>query len=503
MKYISTRGNYKKVDSAEAIRLGMVPAGGLFVPETIPRISEARIENMKNKSYQEIAYQILHRYLTDYQAGELKEFISKAYQEDNFPVSAIAPVKKLDADYFILELWHGPTAAFKDMALQLMPYLLTKAVTKCNINKELVILVATSGDTGTAALEGFKNVEGVKIVVFYPEDGVSKIQEAQMTTVEGDNTVVVAVEGNFDDCQNAVKKVFGDKDLNQSLAASGYQFSSANSINWGRLVPQIVYYFSAYAHLLRENEIKMGDKIEITVPTGNFGNILSAYYAYRMGLPVNQFICASNENNILTDFIETGVYDIRRQFKKTISPSMDILISSNLERFLFEITDHNFEKVKKWYQQLKEKGKFEIDSHYQVMIQEIFTGKFADEKESKTAIKNTFESYNYAVDPHTAVGIKAFHKHIHDKKGENLFPVIIDSTANPYKFSKAVIEAIQGDIPEKGDFELLNELKKITGMDIHRCLKNLEAKKIRHQRVCSDNEIEKEIRDILDINQEH
>ena len=500
MKYISTRGNYEKVESMEAIKLGMVPEGGLFVPEVIPEFTPEEIESMEEKKYQEIAYMVLNKYLTDYEGDVLQKLIAKAYNQDNFPVENITPIKKLENNFYILELWHGPTAAFKDMALQLMPLLLIKAVEKSEIDKDIVILVATSGDTGTAALEGFKNIEGIKIIVFYPYEGVSRVQEAQMTSVKADNTEVVGVKGNFDDCQDAVKKVFGDKEFNRIMEKAGYQFSSANSINWGRLVPQIIYYFAAYAQLVRKNEIRSGQKINITVPTGNFGNILSGYYAYRMGLPVNKFICASNENNILTDFINTGVYNINREFQKTISPSMDILISSNLERFLFEITDHNSEKIKNWYNQLKNNGKFVIDDKYKKIIQKLFAGEYSDEAETRETIKNIFEKYDYTVDPHTAVGIKANEKYLNNN--DDIFPVIIDSTASPYKFNKAVVEAIKGvgALSKGEELQLLDKLKQLSKTKIHRSLKNINKQEVEPARICYESEIAKEIKNILEIN---
>ncbi len=497
MKYISTRGNYERVSAAKAIRLGMVPTGGLFVPEEIPGFTREQIIKMKDATYQEIAYQVLEKFLTDYTEGELQKVINAAYNKDNFADPEIAPVTKLSDNTYILELWHGPTAAFKDMALQLMPYLLVEAIKKGNIDREIIILVATSGDTGKAALEGFKDVNGIKIIVFYPDDGVSKIQERQMVTTGGNNTSVIAVKGNFDDCQNAVKEVFGDQDFNKLINQNGYQFSSANSINWGRLVPQIIYYFAVYAYLLRDKEIKAGEKINISVPTGNFGNILSGYYAYRMGLPVNRFICASNDNKVLTDFLNTGVYDINRDFKKTISPSMDILISSNLERFLFEMTGHEAGKIKQWYKQLQNKGKFKIDDKTRSKINEGFVGEYAVEEETMQTIKEIFTKYDYTIDPHTAVGVKAYHKYIEEVNVQ--IPTIIDSTANPYKFGKAVLEALQGELGSRDEFKIIEQLREVTGMDIHRALQNLDKKELRHNKNCLSNAIRIEIKDILGI----
>lgn len=498
MKYISTRGNYDKVSAARAIQLGMVPVGGLFVPERIPSLNKEELYGIQNKNYQEIAFQILKKYLTDYTDQELKEVIKKAYNKTNFGIEDIAPLKKINDKTHILELWHGPTAAFKDMALQLMPFLLVKAIEKVDLKKEIVILVATSGDTGKAALEGFKDVPGVKIIVFYPQNGVSKIQEVQMVTTGGENTSVVAVEGNFDDCQNTVKEIFADHNFNQIINNNGYQFSSANSINWGRLVPQIIYYFTSYIEMVKKEEIRIGKKINITVPTGNFGNILAAYYAYRMGLPVNKFICASNDNKILTDFMSTGEYDINRDFKRTISPSMDILISSNLERFLFEVNDHDTKKIKEWYQGLKEEGLFRIDNESKRKIKDLFFAQYASEEETKDTIKMIYNKFNYLVDTHTAVGINVYFKYLAETSDNT--PVIIDSTANPYKFSSAVLESITDKIDNKNEYEILKILSEKTDNEIHRGLRDLDKKKIRHKKACTSSTVRDEILNILDIN---
>ncbi|MCK8828191.1 threonine synthase [Natroniella acetigena] len=496
MNYISTRANYEQVSAAEAIRLGMVPTGGLFVPEKVPTFSQEEIYRMKEDSYQNIAYKILERYLTDYTDEELKDVIRSAYNDTNFDHADIAPIIKLDDKLYILELWHGPTAAFKDMALQLMPHLLIKALAKVKLDKEILILVATSGDTGKAALEGFKDVEGVKIVVFYPQGGVSEVQERQMLTTGGNNTEVIAVEGNFDDCQSVVKDIFGDDHFKELISKNGYQFSSANSINWGRLLPQIIYYFATYAYLLRDGEIKEGDKINISVPTGNFGNILAAYYAYQMGLPVNKFICASNDNKVLTDFFKTGIYDINRDFKQTISPSMDILISSNLERFLFEMTGHDADKINSYYESLNEEGKFAIDEDTKIAINDLFVGEYATEEETQKTITQVFNKFDYTLDTHTAVGVKAYQEY-QKEVGDNIVAVI-DSTANPYKFSKAVLESLQ-DIEEENEFKILKELEELTGLEIHRGLQGLEKMEIKHNRSCHSKEIREEIKEILEI----
>jgi threonine synthase len=406
--YISSRGNFRPVTASEAIRLGMVPEGGLFVPEKIPVLDPVKIKEMAEQSYGEVAQTILELFLDDFSQDEIRDIIKKSYNETNFDHPDIAPLAKLDNETYILELWHGPTAAFKDMALQIMPRLLTKSVEKTGSQDEVIIPVATSGDTGKAALEGFKNVPGVRIIVFYPYGGVSKVQELQMTTAEGNNVAVVSVKGNFDDCQTGVKELFADREFNRLLASKKMVFSSANSINWGRLLPQIVYYFWGYAQMLKRGDISFGEKINVVVPTGNFGNILAGYYAYLMGLPVNKFICASNKNKILTDVINTGVYDRRREFYKTSSPSMDILISSNFERFLFEISGHNDQKITKWYRELSEKGFFQVDEEYRKKWQNILIGDYTTDEETLREIKETFTEKGYLLDTHTGVAVRVY-----------------------------------------------------------------------------------------------
>lgn len=497
MEYISTRGNYNKVSAAEAIRLGMVPEGGLFVPEYVPEIELKEIISNRDMSYQEIAVWIFDKFLTDYSKDEIEKSADAAYSKDNFPVKNVTPLVKLEDNTYILELWHGPTAAFKDLALQVMPYLLVTAAEKSEIDDEIVILVATSGDTGKAALEGFKDVDGIKIIVFYPEDGVSHVQKDQMRTTGGSNTEVVSLDGNFDDCQNGVKEIFSDKDFKEKMEKNNYQFSSANSINWGRLLPQIVYYFAAYFQLLNSGALNAGDKINISVPTGNFGNILAAYYSYKMGLPVEKFICASNDNNVLTDFINTGEYDINREFKKTISPSMDILISSNLERFLFEMTGHNSDKINEWYNDLKKTGSFKVDNKTLKKIREKFVGEYSLENEAKSAVKRSYEKYNYLIDPHTAVGIDSLAKY-RDKTGDYT-RTVVDSTASPYKFSRAVLEALKNEKITKDEYRVIDELYQLTGFEIHRAIKDLENKKVLHKRKCRKDEVKSELEDILKL----
>ncbi|MGC8771585.1 MAG: threonine synthase [Brevinematia bacterium] len=494
MEYISTRGNYNSVSSAEAIILGMVPAGGLFVPEELPKID---ISELKNKSYQEVAFNILKPFLSDdFTDEEIKNFISMAYNEKNFDSKDIAPLVSLDEKINILELWHGPTFAFKDMALQIMPYFLSKAMEKKNFNKEIVILVATSGDTGKAALEGFKDVPHIKIIVFYPDGGVSSIQELQMKTTDGKNTFVVGVKGNFDDCQTMVKQIFANKQFKEELSEKGFELSSANSINWGRLLPQIVYYFWAYLKLLDSKKILFDDKINICVPTGNFGNILAAYYAKNMGLPVSKLICASNSNNVLADFITSGKYDSKRTFYKTISPSMDILISSNLERFLFDISRRNFFKIREWYENLSKNGAFKVDETTKSRLKTELYGNYSTEEETMKEIKETFEKYNYLLDPHTAVAMNVYKKYLNESEDD--LPVVISSTASPYKFNSAVYKAITGK-DEKDEFKILEELNKITNFTVPERLKQLKELEIKHNLSISIDEAKKTIKKILGI----
>ncbi|HEX3030955.1 MAG TPA: threonine synthase [Bacillota bacterium] len=497
--YISTRGNFPKVQAAEAIKLGMVPAGGLFVPEAIPVLTLNDILSFTGLSYQAIAERIIGLYLTDYTPDEVSQCVRNAYNAVSFDSEPIVPLHKLEDGSYIMELWHGPTAAFKDIALQILPHLLSLALNKVGADKEIVILVATSGDTGKAALEGFKNVPGMSIIVFFPHGGVSKVQEMQMTTTDGNNTHVVAVRGNFDDCQNAVKTIFGDRDYNQELNGRGFELSSANSINWGRLLPQIVYYFSTYATMVREQQIKAGEKINFVVPTGNFGNILAGYYAYRMGLPINRLICASNENKVLTDFFNTGVYDRNRQFMVTNSPSMDILISSNLERFLFEVTNHDGEKVSSWFASLNATGRFEVDAATKQAMDQILTAGFATARDTLNTIKTVFARDGYTLDTHTAVGVKVYGDY--QAASGDQTKTVVEATANPYKFNSSVLEAISGEgaLQHKDEFQILEELRQVTGMPIHPGLSGLDEKPVRHSQVCDKNEIKGVVSQILKL----
>ncbi|HOJ76547.1 MAG TPA: threonine synthase [Bacillota bacterium] len=500
MNYISTRGDKLKVSAAAAIRFGLAPDGGLFTPETIPQLSNDTLKTLLNMDYQELATTILGLFLTDYDTARLKEMIGAAYAyPDKFSSAKVTPVSKLSDNQYLLELWHGPTCAFKDVALQLLPYLLTEANQITNNFKEVVILVATSGDTGKAALEGFKDVPGTKIIVFFPEDGVSEIQRAQMVTQEGQNTYVVAVKGNFDDAQNGVKKVFTDDLIKQLLEKNNMSFSSANSINWGRLAPQIVYYFFGYFEMCRQGAIEFGKPINISVPTGNFGNILAGYFAKTMGLPINKMICASNSNNVLTDFINTGVYNRNRQFYTTISPSMDILISSNLERLLFYISGQNHDLVAGWMNQLKDNGTYQVDSEASAKIKELFYGGYATEDATMDTIKTVFETTGMVIDTHTAVGQYVCEQYQRETGDQT--PVLIASTASPFKFNSSVIKALKGEgvIAAQSEFELLKKLHEISGLTIPASLNELTDKPILHQRSCEREQMANVVKEILKL----
>lgn len=500
MNYVSTRGSIAGVCSAQAIRTGIAADGGLFTPETIGVLSFSELEALRNKSYQELAVDIISRFLTDYPVADLKIMVEAAYRyPDKFVNKKVTPVTELNKDKYILELWHGPTCAFKDVALQLLPYLMTKASELTRDTSGIVILVATSGDTGKAALEGFCDVPGTQIVVFFPEQGVSEIQRLQMVTQKGQNTYVAAVKGNFDDAQNGVKSIFGDPTIIGKLAGHKLAFSSANSINWGRLVPQIVYYFYGYLELCRQGVISLGNPINIAVPTGNFGNILAAYFAMRMGLPVRKLICASNANNVLTDFISDGVYDRNRQFYTTISPSMDILISSNLERLLFYLTGSDSKRVNKWMQDLKTTGRYEVEDKTRDEIHKIFYGGYASEAETKATIKKIFEERKLTLDTHTAVGVSVYER-FQQETGDEL-PVLIASTASPFKFNSSVIEAILGESVVTGvnEFSLLEKLADLSGMEIPAGLKNLDTLPVRHKVVCAKEEMGQVVQKLLGI----
>ena len=449
MKYKSTRSGAGFVSASEAICKGIAEDGGLFVPDHLPKYSYETLCQMKNLDYIGRAERILSDFLPDFTKEEIEECLSAAYAPDKFGGSNPAPLsleQNGSKNMYFLELWHGPTSAFKDMALQLLPQLLTKSMKKQCSSKEAVILVATSGDTGKAALEGFKDVDGTKMIVFYPENGVSPMQKLQMETQEGENVEVCGVSGNFDDAQTGVKKIFTDLELGQRLKEHDMLFSSANSINWGRLLPQIVYYFSSYCDLMNSGEIDYeGEKINIVVPTGNFGNILAAYYAKEMGLPVKKLICASNSNHVLTDFLKTGSYDRNREFHLTISPSMDILISSNLERLLYHLTGQDNNRVRAYMKSLSETGRYTVEEDVRKQLDELFYSGYCDDEKTKSAIKMMYDTENYLCDPHTAVAVEVYHEYV-ETTGDEETPTILVSTASPYKFSRSVLEAISGQV---------------------------------------------------------
>lgn len=475
MFYKSTRDSSIRVESAAAIAKGISEEGGLFVPESIPSISMDELKSLAGMNYAQRAAFVFSKYLTDYTDAELRYCTESAYTTKAFDTENIAEIAHLFEGTYMLELWHGPTCAFKDMALQILPYFLTTAVKKLNMDKKVVILVATSGDTGKAALEGFKDVPGTEIMVFYPVEGVSDMQKRQMVTQEGENVTVCAVKGNFDDCQSGVKKIFTDHTVLDALEKGGMTFSSANSINWGRLVPQIVYYVSSYVSLAESGEIAYGDLLNVVVPTGNFGNILAAYYAKMMGVPLGKLICASNINKVLTDFIRTGVYNRNRQFYPTTSPSMDILISSNLERLLLALTQDD-EQVKDYMAQLSATGTYQVSDRVREKLQKRFAGYFCDDAETKAVIGRIYQKYDYLIDPHTAVAFDALEQY-RSETGDQT-PCIVVSTASPFKFCDSVLSAL-GEEEKQNGLELLDELSEKTGMPAPKPLASLRDKEIR------------------------
>ncbi|MHB8032885.1 threonine synthase [Clostridium botulinum] len=493
MFYKSTRGEEKNVKASEAIVRGIAEDGGLYVPEELPKIDKS-FKELENMDYKELAFYIMKKYFDDFNEEELKECIDRAY-DSKFEDPLIAPLNYKAGAYF-LELYHGKTLAFKDMALSILPHLLKASAKKINITKDIVILTATSGDTGKAALEGFDSVEGTKIVVFYPKDGISEIQKRQMVTQEGKNTFVVGIEGNFDDAQSGVKEIFNNRDFNELLEEKGYMFSSANSINIGRLVPQIVYYVYSYVNLLKDKKVGEGESINIVVPTGNFGNILAAFYAKNMGIPVGKLICASNENKVLTDFINTGIYDRRRKFSVTNSPSMDILISSNLERFLYEISGKDSCLIENLMAELKEKGKYEITEEMKKRLN-ILYGDFADEDDTLKAIEKVYENSNYLIDTHTAVAYDVYEKY-KNKTGDNSV-TIIASTASPFKFPKSINEVLNIGHKNASDFELIDLFSDKLNLKLPKGLEGLEEKEICHKVTCKKDEMKKVIKNFLGI----
>lgn len=499
MDYCSTRDNSIRAASAEAIAAGISKEGGLFVPCEFPQITYQDLCEMETDDYKTRAQKILSRFLTDFTFDEIKECVEKAYAEEKFSSEKIVPMVLLNHSTYVLELWHGPTCAFKDMALQILPHLLTVSMKKVCDGETVVILVATSGDTGKAALEGFKDVENTKILVFYPEDGVSPMQKHQMNTQTGENVSVCAIRGNFDDAQTGVKQIFTSEAIGKILKGHNMRFSSANSINWGRLLPQIVYYFSAYCDIMNSGEMDYkGEKVNIVVPTGNFGNILAAYYAMQMGLPVNKLICASNENNVLTDFIRTGTYDRNRAFHTTISPSMDILISSNLERLLYDLCGRDDRKINQWMNELKLSGRYSVDSMVKEKLSAVFYGNYASDDETKQTIRKVFDSEGYLCDTHTAVAINVYEKYCVET-GDSQTPAIIASTASPYKFADAVLEAVTGEKADGEEFEKVDALSALTGTQIPSPIAALKNAQVRFQNVCNKEDMGHAVMQLLHI----
>jgi len=491
--YNSTRSAGNPVKASTAILKGLSDDGGLFVPDHIPALDKSPAELAK-MSYQEVAYEVMKLFLTDFTEEELKSCINKAY-DAKFDTDVIAPLVEAQGTYY-LELFHGSTIAFKDMALSILPHLLITSAKKNNIQNEIVILTATSGDTGKAALAGFAEVEGTRIIVFYPKNGVSPIQEKQMVTQKGDNTFVVGIHGNFDDAQTGVKKIFSDKELAKEMDEKGFQFSSANSINIGRLVPQIVYYVYAYAKLLAEEKIADGEEINVVVPTGNFGNILAAFYAKNMGLPIKKLICASNDNKVLYDFFSTGTYDRNREFVLTTSPSMDILISSNLERLIYRIAGNDAQKNADLMAALSGNGKYEITEKMKAQLVD-FYGNYATEAETAKTIKDLYEDCGYVIDTHTAVAAAVYKKYVAET--EDTAKTVIASTASPYKFTRSVMEAIDEKYASMGDFELVDELTKLANVAIPNAIEEIRSAEIRHNNICEVNEMQQVVKNFLNI----
>lgn len=493
--YKSTRGvDGTAVTASQAILKGLADDGGLFVPTELPKL-DVTLEELKEMSYQETAYAVMKQFLTDFTEDELKNCIAKAY-DAKFDTEEIAPLVKTDKAYY-LELFHGATIAFKDMALSILPHLMTTAAKKNNAKNEIVILTATSGDTGKAALAGFADVPGTKIIVFYPKNGVSPIQEKQMVTQKGDNTFVVGINGNFDDAQSGVKAIFGDKALAEEMDQAGFQFSSANSINIGRLVPQVVYYVYACAKLYANGEIEKDEKINVVVPTGNFGNILAAYYAKQMGMPIDKLICASNDNKVLYDFFKTGCYDKNREFILTTSPSMDILISSNLERLIYRIAGNDAEKDAAFMKALNAKGSYEISAEMKAELAD-FYGNYAAEAETAEEIASVYEDTGYVLDPHTAVASAVYGKYTAETGDTK--KAVIASTASPYKFTRSVMNAIDAEkYDAMGDFELVDELCKISGTAVPNAIEEIRNAEVRHDTVCEVDQMQNVVKQFLGI----
>ena len=491
--YKSTRDAEKTVTASQAILKGLADDGGLFVPVSIPKLPVS-LGELKEMSYQETAYTVMKEFLTDFTEEELKSCIAKAY-DSKFDTEEIAPLAKVEDAYY-LELFHGATIAFKDMALSILPHLLTTSAKKNQVKNEIVILTATSGDTGKAALAGFADVEGTKIIVFYPKNGVSHVQELQMVTQKGDNTSVVAIHGNFDNAQSGVKAMFENKELEKELNEAGYQFSSANSINIGRLVPQVVYYVYAYAKLLQNEEIAEDEEINVIVPTGNFGNILAAYYAKNMGIPIAKLICASNENKVLYDFFQTGTYDRNREFVLTTSPSMDILISSNLERLIYKISGEDARKDTDLMTELKTKGSYAITGEMKANLADFAAGYATEDQVAKT-IHDIYEDTGYVMDTHTAVAATVYKAYREDSKDDR--KTVIASTASPYKFAGSVMSAIDPKYKGQDDFKLIEELQKVSGTEIPNAIKEIMNAEIRHNTECDVDQMEQTVKNILGV----
>lgn len=489
--YNSTRSKGNPVKASQAILKGLSEDGGLFVPDHIPALDKSLCE-LAGMDYKQVAYEVMKLFLTDFTEDELKSCIERAYDE-KFDTESIAPLVEAKGAYY-LELFHGSTIAFKDMALSILPHLLITSAKKNHIENEIVILTATSGDTGKAALAGFADVEGTRIVVFYPKNGVSPIQEKQMVTQKGKNTMVVGIHGNFDDAQTGVKKIFSDKELEKEMADKGFQFSSANSINIGRLVPQVCYYVYAYAKLLQEGKITEGEKINVVVPTGNFGNILAAFYAKNMGLPIAKLICASNENKVLYDFFSTGTYDRNREFVLTSSPSMDILISSNLERLIYRIAGNDADKNKELMASLSGEGKYEISDEMKKGLAD-FYGNYADEAETAAEISRLYNSCGYVIDTHTAVASAVYQKYV-DQTGDSA-KTVIASTASPFKFTRSVMNAIDKKYDAMGDFELVDELSKLANVKVPNAIEEIRTAPVLHDRQCDIDEMKSVVRRFL------
>ena len=492
--YHSTRNSEETATASEAILKGLTSDGGLFVPDSIPKLNVS-LEDLTQMSYQEIAYAVMKEFLTDFTEEELKTCINNAY-DSKFDTEEIAVTKKVDGAYY-LELFHGATIAFKDMALSILPHLLVTSARKNNVKNEIVILTATSGDTGKAALAGFADVPGTKIIVFYPKSGVSPIQEKQMETQKGDNTYVIGIKGNFDDAQTGVKKMFSNKELAKVMNDNGFQFSSANSINIGRLVPQVVYYVKAYADLLKQGALKAGEPMNVVVPTGNFGNILASYYAKQMGIPIGKFVCASNKNKVLFDFFETGKYDRNREFYVTTSPSMDILISSNLERMIYRIAGNDAKQCAKFMAALTKDGEYVITDAMKAELSEFF-GAFGSEEETAVKIKEVYDKEGYVMDTHTAVAAVAYDKY-KAATGDDKTPTVIASTASPYKFTRSVMDAIDPAYDAEDDFELVDELNKVSKTAIPKAIEEIRTAPVLHDTVCETAAMEDEVKKILGI----